>query len=115
MKKLNTAALCTFIFSAISVLPLHTVGATVKMATEAFVINKVSSVSNYVDRAVNDATEGMATETFVNNKVSSVSNYVDRVVENGALIKRIAMFIIPVNDESSSFTGIELKASTNNF
>ena len=115
MKKLNTAALCTFIFLAMSVLPLHTVGATVRMATEAFVINKVSSVSNYIDRVVDDATASMATETFVTNKVSEVSNYVDRVVGNGALVKRIAMFIIPVNNESSSFTGFELKASTNNF
>lgn len=70
-----------------SVLPLKTIGATVRMATE----------------------------TFVTNKVSAVSNYVDRVVDDRAPVKRIAMFIIPVNNESSSFSGFELKASTNNF
>jgi hypothetical protein len=116
-----------------SALPLQTIGATVKMATE----------------------------TFVTNKVSAVSNYVDKVVDDRAPVKRIAMFIIPVNREppigypefsvgtyyyrgdtvmyngspyrcvtthtasswvlnnwrsmSSSFAGFELKASTNNF
>lgn len=133
MKKTKAAALCAFIVSAMSALPLQTIGATAKMATE----------------------------TFVANKVSAVSNYVDKVVDYRAPVKRIAMFIIPVNREppmrysefssgttyykddavmhngspyrcvmehtanwwnssywrplTSSFAGFELKASTNNF
>lgn len=86
--KNTTAALCAFIVSAMSALPLQTIGATVKMATE----------------------------TFVANKVSEVSNYVDRVVDNRAPVKRIAMFIVPVNYATNgNFVGFELKASTNNF
>jgi hypothetical protein len=64
------------------------------------------------------ATARMASEIFVTNKVAVVSNYVDRVIDDRVPIKRIAMFIIPVNSErptSSGFTGFELKASTNNF
>ena len=133
MKKTKADALCAFTVLAMSVLPLHTIGATARMATE----------------------------TFVMNKVEAVSNYVDKVVDDRAPVKRIAMFIIPVNREppsgypefstgtyyyrgdavmyngspyrciethtasswqssywtpmSSSFTGFELKASTNNF
>ena len=69
-----------------------------------------------VERA-DGATARMASEIFVTNQVSIVSNYVDRVVDDRAPVKRIAMFIIPVNREpmSTSFVGFELKASTNNF
>ena len=133
MKKTKAYALYAFTVLAMSVLPLHTIGATARMATE----------------------------TFVMNKVEAVSNYVDKVVDDRAPVKRIAMFIIPVNREppigypkfeggtdytigdavmyngspyrcvtthtahkwypsywrsmSSSFSGFELKASTNNF
>ena len=76
-------------------------GETVKMATESF-------VTNYVYNAMTN----MATEAFV-------TNYVERAAPK----KRIAMFIIPLNNPSYDagtetsyfFNGFELKASTNNF
>ena len=74
MKKTKADALCAFTVLAMSVLPLHTIGATARMATE----------------------------TFVMNKVETVSNYVDKVVDDRAPVKRIAMFIIPVNREPPS-------------
>lgn len=62
------------------------------------------------------ATVRTATEIFVTNQVAIVSNYVDRVIDDRAPVKRIAMFIIPVNNwDYGEFTGFELKASTNNF
>ena len=85
MKK--TVALCAFTICS-AFLPMESIGATARMATEIFVTNKVSIVSNYVDRLVDDR----------------------------APVKRIAMFIIPVNYATNgNFTGFELKASTNNF
>ena len=73
--------------------------------------------SALMSRIADGATARMASEIFVTNKVAAVSNYVDRVVGERTPVKRIAMFIIPVNMEStsSSFVGFELKASTNNF
>lgn len=62
------------------------------------------------------ATVRTATEIFVTNQVAIVSNYVDRAIDDRAPVKRIAMFIIPVNNwDYGEFTGFELKASTNNF
>lgn len=83
----------------------------VRLATEIFVTNKVTSVSNYVDKVARDI------DTAVTNRIDKLSNYVDRAIgEYKVEPKRIAMFIIPVNYETNgSFTGFELKASTNNF
>ena len=89
MKKLTGMALCALTFAGLS--PMSSEGATARMATEIFVTNKVAVVSNYV-------------------------NTVKQEMEDRTPVKRIAMFIIPVNCETNGpFTGFELKASTNNF
>lgn len=86
MKKISFIAICT-----LAVMSMRLTGAPVVTATEMFVTNKVAAVSNYV-------------------------NTVKAEMEERTPVKRIAMFIIPVNYATNgNFTGFELKASTNNF
>lgn len=93
MKKRTLSAVCaaTALTAITGIAPMRSHGATARMATEIFVTNKVAVVSNYV-------------------------NTVKAEMEERTPVKRIAMFIIPVNYETNgNFTGFELKASTNNF
>ena len=93
MKKRTLSAVCaaTALTAITGIAPMRSHGATARMATEIFVTNKVAVVSNYV-------------------------NTVKAEMEERTPVKRIAMFIVPVNHEKNgSFTGFELKASTNNF
>ena len=68
-----------------------------KNTTVALCALTLSSV--FMAEMADGATERMASEIFVTNQISIVSNYVDRLVEERAPVKRIAMFIIPVNRE----------------
>lgn len=93
MKKRTLSAVCaaTALTAITGIAPMRSYGATARMATEIFVTNKVAVVSNYV-------------------------NTVKAEMEERTPVKRIAMFIIPVNYATNgNFTGFELKASTNNF
>lgn len=93
MKKRTLSAVCaaTALTAITGIAPMRSHGATVRMATEIFVTNKVAVVSNYV-------------------------NTVKTEMEERTPVRRIAMFIIPVNcTTNENFAGFELKASTNNF
>lgn len=59
----------------------------------------LTAITGIAPMSSHGATARMATEIFVTNKVAVVSNYVDRVVDARTPVKRIAMFIIPVNGD----------------
>ena len=68
-----------------------------KNTTVALFALTLSSV--FMAEMADGATARMASEIFVMNQVSILSNYVGRLVDDRAPVKRIAMFIIPVNRE----------------
>lgn len=66
MKK--TAALCALTFMLSSGVDAD----TVKMASEMYVTQKVSAVSNYADRAISASTKGMVTMSSLTNDVAAI-------------------------------------------